>query len=135
MHYKINFADFIKKFSRIFKILQKWKMLKKFWKFLSFINLLCVHVRLHKKFGSDQFSRFDVYWIQTNKQTSKVYMGYITHLIQMPNTLLSQSFHSHFILLLFRNTLFRDVNVFIFQKNDLLDMKRTTKNRKRNDRL
>ena len=25
----------------------------------------------HKKFGSDRFSRFDVYWIQTNKQTDK----------------------------------------------------------------
>ena len=23
----------------------------------------------HKKFGPDRFSRFDVYWIQTNKQT------------------------------------------------------------------
>ena len=25
----------------------------------------------HKKFGPDRFSRFDVYWIQTNKQTPK----------------------------------------------------------------
>ena len=25
----------------------------------------------HKKFGPDQFSRFDVYWRQTNKQTYK----------------------------------------------------------------
>jgi len=25
----------------------------------------------HKKFGPDRFSRFDVYWIQTNKQTNK----------------------------------------------------------------
>ena len=25
----------------------------------------------HKKFGPDRFSRFDVYWIQTNKQTDK----------------------------------------------------------------
>ena len=25
----------------------------------------------HKKFGPGRFSRFDVYWIQTNKQTSK----------------------------------------------------------------
>jgi len=24
----------------------------------------------HKKIGPDQFSRFDVYWIQTNKQTN-----------------------------------------------------------------
>ena len=25
----------------------------------------------HKKFGPDRFSRFDVYWIQRNKQTNK----------------------------------------------------------------
>ena len=25
----------------------------------------------HKKFGPDRFSRFDVYWIQTDKQTDK----------------------------------------------------------------
>ena len=25
----------------------------------------------HKKCGPDRFSRFDVYWIQTNKQTDK----------------------------------------------------------------
>ena len=35
----------------------------------------------HKKFGPDRFSRFDVYWIQTNKrnrqtdrQTSQIYI-------------------------------------------------------------
>jgi len=28
-------------------------------------------VRSHKKFGPDRFSRFDVYWIQTNRQTDK----------------------------------------------------------------
>jgi len=25
----------------------------------------------HKKFGPDRFSRFDVYWIQTDRQTNK----------------------------------------------------------------
>ena len=25
----------------------------------------------HKKFGPDRFSRFDVYWIQTNRQKDK----------------------------------------------------------------
>ena len=25
----------------------------------------------HNKFGPDRFSRFDVYWIQTNKQSDK----------------------------------------------------------------
>jgi len=36
--------------------------------FLSFINLSCGHVMSHKKFGPDRFSRFYVYWIQTNRQ-------------------------------------------------------------------
>ena len=26
----------------------------------------------HKKFGADRFSRFDVYWIQTNKQIDRL---------------------------------------------------------------
>jgi len=26
----------------------------------------------HKKFGPDRFSRFDVYWIHTDKQTSQI---------------------------------------------------------------
>ena len=29
------------------------------------------HARSHKKFGPDRFSRFDVYWIQTDKQTDR----------------------------------------------------------------
>ena len=39
----------------------------------------------HKKFGPDRFSRFDVYWIQTNKQTPRqtdkpnLYMFYDVH--------------------------------------------------------
>ena len=28
-------------------------------------------MRSYTKFGSDQFSRFDVYWIQTNRHPSK----------------------------------------------------------------
>ena len=27
----------------------------------------------HKKFGPDRFSRFDVYWIQTNRQGKFIY--------------------------------------------------------------
>ena len=37
--------------------------------------------------------------------------------------------------LIIRNIVSRDVNVFIFQKNDRFVMKTTTKNRKRNDRF
>ena len=29
------------------------------------------HVMSHTKFGPDRFSRFDVYWIQTKKQTDR----------------------------------------------------------------
>jgi len=36
---------------------------------------------------------------------------------------------------LFKILTFRDVNVFIFSKNDRVVMKTTTKNRKRNDRF
>ena len=34
-------------------------------------NLPWGHARFLKKFGLDLFSRFDVYWIQTNRQTDK----------------------------------------------------------------
>ena len=43
----------------------------KFLKILSFINLHWDHMMSHKKFGPDRFSRFDVYWIQTDRQTDK----------------------------------------------------------------
>ena len=46
-------------------------LMDKYLKFLSFINLPCGHVMSHIKFGPDRFSRFDVYWIQTNRQTDK----------------------------------------------------------------
>ena len=34
-------------------------------------------MRSYKTFGPDRFSGFDVYWIKTNRQTSKVYIYYI----------------------------------------------------------
>ena len=40
-------------------------------KIWSSINLPWGHARSHTKFGPDRFSRFDVYWIQTDKQTPK----------------------------------------------------------------
>ena len=43
----------------------------KFLKIRSSINLPWGHVMSHKKFGPDRFSRFDVYWIQTNKHPNK----------------------------------------------------------------
>ena len=44
-------------------------LINKFLKFWSSINIPCGHVRSHTKFELDWFSRFDVYWILTNKQT------------------------------------------------------------------
>ena len=35
------------------------------------INLPLGHMMSHTKFWPDRFSRFYVYWIQTNKQTDK----------------------------------------------------------------
>ena len=43
----------------------------KFFRFLLSINLFWDHVRSHRKFGPDRFSRFDVYWLKTNKQIDK----------------------------------------------------------------
>ena len=45
-------------------------------------NLLLGHARFHKKFGSDQFSRFD--WIQTSKvklEVIKRNITFATHLV------------------------------------------------------
>ena len=44
----------------------------KFLKIRSSINFPWGHVMSHKKFGPDRFSRFDVYWIQTNIDTDKL---------------------------------------------------------------
>ena len=61
------FADF-----KEFKFFFKLKPFKThFYFILSFINLPCGHVMSHKKFGPDRFSRFDVYWIQINRQTDR----------------------------------------------------------------
>ena len=65
------FSDLKKKFADFQEInfFTKLKTFKThFFKFLSFINLPCGHVMSHKKFGPDRFSRFDVYWIQTDRQ-------------------------------------------------------------------
>ena len=70
-----KFRRFVQINSRIFKIFKNYTKIKtfkhKFLKFLSFINLPWAYVMSHKKFGPYRFSRFDVYWIQTNKQTDR----------------------------------------------------------------
>ena len=62
-----NFADF-----KIF-FLQKWNFDGgKFLKICSSINLSWGQARCHNKFAPDRFSRFDIYWIQTDRQTDKL---------------------------------------------------------------
>ena len=39
------------------------------------MNLPCGHMMSHKKFGPDWFSRFDVYWIHTDK--SNLYIDWL----------------------------------------------------------
>ena len=55
-------ADFIKK-----KEFRKFSKIE-FLNIWSSINHLWGQARSHKQCGSDRFSRFDVYWIQTNTQ-------------------------------------------------------------------
>ena len=68
---KQNLADFKKSFVD-FQNCQKSNFDGgKFLKTRSTINLPWGHARLHKKFGPDRFSRFDVYWMQTKNKTNK----------------------------------------------------------------
>ena len=52
------------------------KQNKKFCGFYkrSVVDFPWSHARSQKKFGYDRFSRFYVYWIQTSRQTSKVFI-------------------------------------------------------------
>ena len=70
---KKKFVDFIKKKFVDFQNFQK----SNFWWRQIFENLIIhkpstwSHARSRKKFGPDRSSRFDLYWIQTNRQTDK----------------------------------------------------------------
>ena len=60
------------------------------------INLCRGHVKSHTKFGPDQFSRLDVYWIQTDDQKlswiqTKSYLGYKPKVILDTNQKLSST--------------------------------------------
>ena len=61
---------------RAFSTFTRIKTFKhKFLKFWSFNKPSLGSVRSHAKFGPDRFSRFDVYWVQTNKQSNKKQTG------------------------------------------------------------
>ena len=73
-----NFTHFLfvhseKKMSWIFKILKQSNFVGGFFlKLRSCINHPWDSMRSHTKFEPDRFSLFDVYWIQTNKQTPRL---------------------------------------------------------------
>jgi len=52
----------------------------------------------HKKFGPDRFNRFDVYWIQTNKQTNRQ--------TDKPNLYIDVQIKLYIFLNMFRSTKF-----------------------------
>ena len=67
------FTDFMKKnyvdFQNLMKIEFCWRLI---FKILITHKPFPCHARSYTKFGPDRFSRFDVYWIQTDRQTEKV---------------------------------------------------------------
>ena len=67
-----KFADIIKKIMDFQNFQKSYFVRGKYLKIRSSINLPLGHASSHEKFGPNRFSRFDVYWIQTNnKQTDK----------------------------------------------------------------
>jgi len=63
--------DFIIKFHGFSKFNENQILFKKI---RSFITLPWGHVRSYTKFGPDRFSRFQVYWIQTDRQRPAKYI-------------------------------------------------------------
>ena len=65
------FADFIKKFRGLIKFNEIEFCWRPIFESLIIHRPSQGHVRSHKNVMSDRFSRFGVYWIQTNKQTPR----------------------------------------------------------------
>ena len=63
--YEINFVDF----QDLIKIEFCWRLI---FEILIIHKPLWGHLRTYTKLWPDRFSRFDVYWIQTNKQRDKL---------------------------------------------------------------
>ena len=79
-------------------------------KIRSSINLPWGHVRYYETFGPGQFSRFDVYWRQTNNQTDRQ-AKYVSLIFSVSKIcLLQNSIFEHFenprIFILFCFTIF-----------------------------
>jgi len=65
----------ITKFSGFYKKFRGFSKLEFWWRQIMVNSIIqnhpWGHTRSHKKFGPDRFSRFEVYWIQTDRQTDK----------------------------------------------------------------
>ena len=73
----VQYKKIIKKFADFIIFLRAFfTKIKNFWT-QKFVILsihkpfLGSHLRFHKKFGPDRFSRFDVFWIQTDRHIDK----------------------------------------------------------------
>ena len=91
-----NFVD-LKKISLIFKIFKNRFLLRQiFLNYIIYKPSLGSH-EVPQQFGSDWFSRFNVYWIQTHRQTSKVYVWIQHHYTEIKthfnNTFSNQSWN------------------------------------------
>ena len=71
---------------------------------LVFLNLRWGHATCPKNVGPNRFSFFDVYWIQTNTQTSKEYTRLLSSLFSLDNFI--------FELLLWNSAILYDFPVF-----------------------
>ena len=74
--YKRNFVDFLK----CSKIKFWWRL---FENSIISINLHWGSARSHTKCGPDRFSRFDVYWIQTDSETIKQQTSCTKNVVQL----------------------------------------------------
>ena len=63
------------------------------WHFWPYINLPWSHVRYHKKVGPERFSRFNIYWIQTDRHPEKlsVYIDIYLFVCTSPDVCLFES--------------------------------------------
>jgi len=68
-----KFADFIIFFRAFSKFFKNKKLLTQIFKILIIHKPSLGSREVPQKFGPDRFSRFDVYWIQTNRQAKFIY--------------------------------------------------------------
>jgi len=79
----------------------------------------------HKKFGPDRFSRFDVYWIQTDRQAKFIYRWKGRSIVKICDPLLSLSQTISYLLQKNLDVYFDRWPVYLYRKerqeNDITD--------------